>query len=140
MAYTLSCPYSLLLEASWIMDVMATMGDLEDGGLVLRTVKQKKEGAWVSNDYISMDCSPLLLFSREKGHYVQLKRTILIHLPSPTIPFRYFLEVLFNQILTTIDPGPQQHFIPYHSFLVYLFLPCPDYNDLLGFTHQIHSG
>lgn len=49
------------------MDVTVIMDDLEDGGLMLRMVKQKRKGAWVSNDGISMDCSPLLFFIREKG-------------------------------------------------------------------------
>lgn len=52
MTYTSSCPYSLLLEAAWIMDMMATMVDLEDRGPMLRRVEQI-EGAWASNDHIS---------------------------------------------------------------------------------------
>ena len=32
------------------MDVMATMGNLEDGGLMLRMGKQEDREAWVSND------------------------------------------------------------------------------------------
>lgn len=42
MAYTSSYPYSLLLEALWIMEAMATMGDLEDRGLMLRMEEQKE--------------------------------------------------------------------------------------------------
>ncbi|XP_054585862.1 ras-related protein Rab-6B isoform X1 [Eptesicus fuscus] len=53
-------------QVSWIMDVTVIMDDLEDGGLMLRMVKQKRKGAWVSNDGINMDCSPLLFFIREK--------------------------------------------------------------------------
>lgn len=113
--FTLRCPYSLLLEVSWIMDGTVIMNDLEDRGLMLRMVKQKRAGVWVSKDHISKDCSPLFFFIGKISHYVQPTRAILIHLPRPTIPFRYFLKVHFKQILTTVEPGPQQHFVPYHS-------------------------
>lgn len=115
------------------------MDDLEDGGLVLRMVKQKREGAWVSNDHVSMDCSPLLFSIREKGNPLcATKRNHSDSPPQPYCPFRYFLEVHFNPNLNYYRTRATAEFCtrPLSS----LFLGRPDYSDVPGLTHQIHSG
>ena len=71
------------------MDVMATTGNLEDGGLMLRMGKQEDKEAWVSNDNTNMDsclwsfsivsiCSLKPLCATEKSHSDPP--------PSPTVP------------------------------------------------------
>lgn len=46
---------------------MATMSDLEDGGLMLRMVQQEERGAWDSNESTSHGLLSLVFFMREKS-------------------------------------------------------------------------
>lgn len=121
------------------MDVMATTGNLEDGGLMLRMGKQEDREAWVSNDNTNMDsclwsfsweiivsiCSLKPLCATEKSHSDPP--------PSPTVPF---ISLKFTEPdCIIIEQGP---LVPYSSCQCTSFHPtlttAPSQSSLTEFT------
>lgn len=116
------------------MNVMATMGNLEDGGLMLRMGKQEDREAWVSNDNTNMDFC-LWSFSWERiVNICSLKPLCATEKsrsdppPSPAVPFISLKFTKPNCII--IEQGP---LVPYYS------CQCASFHPTLTTAHSQNS-